>query len=1258
MDYPLENLGPERFQQLCQALLVREFPRVQCFPIAQPDGGRDAVSYFAHDSGGGFIVFQVKYARKPQAETEPHKWLVAVVEEEMEKVKGLIPRGATEYFIITNVSGTAHLDAGSIDKLNQAISTVLKLPSTCWWRDDLNRRLDDAWSLKWAYPELMTGPDFLRAIVETGLSEHRERRSGSIRAFLRAQYAMDEEVRFKQVELQNKLVDLFIDVPLTFRDARADRRQLHAFYSLIPNFDEEDDEPEFTWHNPAQEGVGAATMLLSPAIQSALPRIVIEGAPGQGKSTIAQYVCQVHRMRLLLEAEALSSVSQEHRTAPVRLPLKVDLRDLAAWMARRDPFNVDDPTTPPRGWHKSLESFLAALVSHQSGGTQFNTDDLLAVFRISSVLLVFDGLDEVADIARRSEIVEEIVKGVQRLEENAASLQVVVTSRPAAFANSPGMPHEKYPHLHLVSLTQELIMLYAERWLRARHFDGKQSAEFRRILRDKLEQPHLRDLARNPMQLAILLSLVLTRGASLPDKRTALYDYYIDLFVSREAEKSLIVRNHRELLIDIHRYLAWLLHSEAETTDARASIPQERLQQVVADYLSKEGHDQSLARDLFTGMVERVVALVSRVEGTFEFEVQPLREYFAACHLYYTAPQSSPGKERPGSKPDRFDAIARNFYWLNVTRFYAGCYSKGELPSLVERLEELASANGFRTTSYPQMLAITLLSDWVFAQNPRSVQQVVDLATKVPGFRFLTASLNSRNRSAASISPLPAKCGRDETIRRCFGILLNEPPDDFADEVLRFLRTTVDSVNDLLPPWIDIISKQKGERERTLWLEHGRRLDVLSKIDIADIRRIIPEALPKRPILRVLFRAGRMDYLQQSEALFDYVLAAILDGGLTNAGSPKDALESPLQALTGALDPQRYALSFRNRQPVPLTVVLDRYNRPGSLRWNPRLTTSTESYTNHGACIELARTADQESKRPCVEWATEIDPWNRLIEAGRRLWGEQRVFFSLANISGGIRSSAEKCTDCPDLLDTSRPLARRARYARLRSGSCSWWKSQLELAESTQDKELVCLIALTWATSTTLVAILDEMGSALSALPSPEWIRLFYAVQRAASTVRREDERDLVDPRHLPPTMSVRSAVILTTRSDPRTAHAIYEKHLASSINEDPIVPELALGDALDPSRVGTEAWAPNLDLVRQCYKLGEDIPPWGFLGRANRATSADIPLRIATQVAAHPDQYPGFLVALAEERCRADVATKIVPVAKAAETDRWFAPT
>ena len=65
MDYPLENLGPERFQQFCQALLVKEYPRVQCFPVAQPDGGRDAVSHYVvlqrlETAFGKFTLVEVK----------------------------------------------------------------------------------------------------------------------------------------------------------------------------------------------------------------------------------------------------------------------------------------------------------------------------------------------------------------------------------------------------------------------------------------------------------------------------------------------------------------------------------------------------------------------------------------------------------------------------------------------------------------------------------------------------------------------------------------------------------------------------------------------------------------------------------------------------------------------------------------------------------------------------------------------------------------------------------------------------------------------------------------------------------------------------------------------------------------------------------------------------------------------------------------------------------------------------------------------
>jgi predicted NACHT family NTPase len=218
----------------------------------------------------------------------------------------------------------------------------------------------------------------------------------------------------------------------------------------------------------------------------------------------------------------LALIEENHRAASPRLPIKVDLRDFAIWLERKNPFSPDAEEIPAADWARTLESFVAALIRHSSGGAAFSVSDLQAVFRLSAVLLVLDGLDEVAEIRRRSDVVVEIDKGVARLEANTASLQVIVTSRPPAFANSPGLPEKKFQYFSLGSLTRSLIDEYALKWLKARRVQDRDSAEIKKILKEKLEQPHIRDLARNPMQLAILLSLIQKRGRSLPDKRTAL----------------------------------------------------------------------------------------------------------------------------------------------------------------------------------------------------------------------------------------------------------------------------------------------------------------------------------------------------------------------------------------------------------------------------------------------------------------------------------------------------------------------------------------------------------------------------------------------------------------------------------------------------------------------------------------------------------------------------------------------------------------
>ena len=90
MDYSLEQLGPERFQKICHALLSRAFPSTQCFPVGQPDGGRDAVSYGEPPASHDIIVYQVKFVRHPLAEKEPHRWLTRTVAAEAPKVQALV----------------------------------------------------------------------------------------------------------------------------------------------------------------------------------------------------------------------------------------------------------------------------------------------------------------------------------------------------------------------------------------------------------------------------------------------------------------------------------------------------------------------------------------------------------------------------------------------------------------------------------------------------------------------------------------------------------------------------------------------------------------------------------------------------------------------------------------------------------------------------------------------------------------------------------------------------------------------------------------------------------------------------------------------------------------------------------------------------------------------------------------------------------------------------------------------------------------
>ncbi|WP_157281312.1 NACHT domain-containing NTPase [Pelomonas sp. Root1237] len=1237
MDHPFENLDPERFQYLCQSLLVKEFPGITCFPVGQPDGGRDAMvrpQRFSNEENTKGIVFQVKFARDvPENIIE---WVLDAAKRELEKVQRLREHGATHYYFITNVAGTAHFKTGSIDKTHDALSTLFGLPTTCLWRDDLNRRLDGNWDIKLRYPETLIGQDFLRLFIDTQKSELLRKRENAIRAFLAHQYREDEEVKFKQVELQNKLLDLFVDLPFLLQlkrstgQAIADgaiipfRIRTHTNGDLLLEEDPSDDKNS-----------GTATLLLGDYLGSVLEQAVIEGAPGQGKSTLAQYLCQVHRIRILGKSSDLKKLPPAHQSAPLHIPFKVDLRDLSEWLNGVDPFAAKRGALTAEGEARTLETFIAHLVTHRSGGLQFQANDLIELSRASPLFIALDGLDEVADIKRRSDVVSAINKAAIRLRENCQNLRLIVTSRPAAFAKSPGFDAESFPYIQLGSVKRSQISTYASKWLDARNLSQGERQDFEQILEEKMDQPHLRDLARNPMQLTILLSLIHTKGPALPDKRTTLYDQYVDLFFSRESTKNSAVRQHLELLKDIHRYLAWKLHSAAEVGKSTSAgrVTSDELKSILRTYLERENQKTEVIDDIFNAMLERVVMIVSRIEGTYEFEVQPLREYFAARYLYDTASYSPPGGERAGTKPDRFDAIARNFYWLNVTRFFCGCFSKGELLDLADRLNDLLDDPVQRRIKHPHRLAAMLLSDWVFTQSPRALIQVSTKLSKRESLIKLLPQL-TQYRPDEGVR-IPTGCGEDILLTAAWE-WIQEPNirGDVRRQLGAFIETN-SSTAALVEKWRNSRKSIKGLAR---WLTLGRDIGALSQIGTRDLATYITPETMDSATISVLWSEGLTEATFGSSMQIDQVrewMRTQLQWSPDEGGTALRLMPFIFNELIYAAGGGRY------RTPFESTNYLEQYSETQS---NSPLLPPNSIEQDAIALSELLIQRHQHG----IKQDTQVF-WEPIAEAIERVYGVCPLSIAVANnvlhLTRGAGGRAKKA----DFYDSNQSIFCRLRYAKSQSNEKDWWLNSLEAANGNEQIIFWNVAFWTWASNVVTSELALKVAGRLDALDSTKWDEL-RSILRFVHAFARKNSQKAGSPEIS--TNSCKRFAYLLAQKDHSYYHKVFLSDFSCDADVFPGAAELIQNSAFHNATMGKLDWDRALALISATYLRGDSHTHFPIELHNGKNS---LPISVVKKILDNPFEYPAGLSELALARRAEEAQKDIRAVAQIAKADRWF---
>ncbi|MFB6556061.1 NACHT domain-containing protein [Streptomyces sp. NPDC056405] len=1257
MDYHYESLLDERFQMLCQALLVREYPGVQCYPVGMPDGGRDATA----PEAGGKIVFQVKYARNPAGIADPLKWITDAIDGEVEKVKRLVERGATSFVLMTNLSGTSHLGSGRMDKVQAHLDEVMPVSASCWWRDDLDRRLDVTYDLKLKYPSLLSGTDIIRVLWEaTGSGEEQRRRSNALEAYFADQSERDSKVRFKQADLSpSPLFDLFIDVPAIPRRGpeketkRAVAHYRQAVMSILKSRGRREQKDtlyleDSLFEEPAAHlvrydqvgdlraghSVGAATLLLSHAFGSSTTRVVLEGAPGQGKSTLAQYIAQVQRARIL-RSNTTSSLPPQDIAAPLMMPFKMELRDLATWLKGIDPWAPGETTE--HGRPQSLESALAAHVERYSGGVSFDVSDLLFVMQGTPVLVILDALDEVADLDDRQRVVDEVTAATTRLESRNSDLKMVITSRPTAVAGSPTFDNSKFFYLTLAAIHPRLAMQYTNKWAKARNLDDDDLAMLLHTLESKLEAPHMAELAKNTMQLSILLSLTHLRGSTLPDKRTELYDAYIDVFLNREAEKDRTVRENRELLVNIHRYLGYYLHARAEVDGATGRISTDELRGVLSEFLEREtASSPSMQRrvtelldSLLTGVVERIVALVARVEGTYEFEVQPLREYFAAKYLYETAPYAPATRNQTGTKPDRFDGIAPNPYWMNVTRFFAGCFSKGELLDLADRTARLIEESEEGEAEYPRTLALCLLQDWVFTQSSASMKRILEAVFDRTGIRWAAAKGPGGGYDTSVSVELSPSAGYESLVDHIWPLVCRGVPTESLEALCLLLRRQPEKslVADL---WYTE-ARGKAPEELRSWCNVGNWLAVYRRMDSArfnEILRVMNPADTRWALAAYVQGGGDVSGMTADER--HVAFRAILDGVGERVFSTLTArVDSPVLRVT---EPFAFINMLRSPEYVRYVALEHGFGSLSSVD-------DTEKYAPFLKCAGQLASAD---------FTLSFDFWRHYLASLRGEFGKTWREVVLANIAVASKAPSERGVGAKVLFDESRSLLDRLRNARRRSRQVSWWGEQYRGATDVVDQSLWILAAFSWMHPEALASIIDILDEAVRKLDDEPYASVleacqqsaFYAKHSRSSLPLTEAILSKLDPRTIAllharlgaPVRQVADYAFLRSKSKDTLGGSVFLDHFTMQVIS------------------GREDLAENLRLLTSVIRRGVTSKRSYFPGEGGRARGPKLDRQ---QILINSWELPSSLIAIAYSN--SDTRRRFVPVMEIAEKQKWF---
>jgi hypothetical protein len=745
------GFSPESFEQFARAVALCVFgPGVTTFGNG-PDGGREAtfrgkVKYPFPESTewSGYGVIQAKCKEKAESTEKDQQWALKLLRDELTAFVASPKRTPKpEYYVfVTNVELSSAAGGGR-DRADAELSSFCgKLPlkgHAVWDANQLEGFLSRYEELRKRFAAYLTPGDVLAAML-ADMEHRRPNATAILRGFLDRELRADESARLDQAgnrtDKQLQLARLFFDLP-------ASRDQ-----SLVPPTDSPDAsgnlssgvlvdllihgsrklDPKTIYEHEIESDVHRERM---PS------RFVLLGGPGSGKSTLGQFLAQIHRSALLersephfLEPEARQIIAETKFLcekdrlpwpATPRYPFRVELKRFAKSLSSAGPEHVD-----------SLERYLLVSLKREH---ELGHRDFVEWLSAYPWLLILDGLDEVPATSNRDAVIKAVNDFLAEARQASADLFVVATSRQQGYAGE--FAGSRVESRYLLPLSTARSLRYVERYADARFgtTDPNRATELVETLRQSATRPLTAQLMSSPLQVTFMATVVSARGDPGQDRWQLFSKYYRTIY-DRECQKAIppfdAVLSPKQIIIDrLHHDVGFILQQRGETAGLDSvSLSHADFEKLVDSYLAEEGYKEASKKafvDLIAGAAnERLVFLTSRRPGELSFDVRSLQEFMAAECLMSGGPDIV---------KERLRAIATSAYWRNVCVFAAAkCFADAPSRHLQSEIrwlcEDLNNAQDplVGKTRAGSDLALSILENGAVAANPNHARQLARVA--------------------------------------------------------------------------------------------------------------------------------------------------------------------------------------------------------------------------------------------------------------------------------------------------------------------------------------------------------------------------------------------------------------------------------------------------------------------------------------------------------------------------------------------------